>query len=302
MLTPAEEADHLKLAADIAGLEPPEVVLPESHQVVIHRMRFHYLDWGTKGRKPILLFHGAAQNAHAWDLICLMLRRNYYCIALDQRGHGDSEWEPAGDYSLESQTADVEGFIEKLKPHRPLLIGHSMGGIAAIGYALRHAAAMAGLVLIDVAAEVSNDGANRRTGATFNQRREFESVDEIMARAMASNPRRNAVLLRRNLMHNLRRLPNGKWIWKYDPNRDFAIDRAARARKILAGCHDISCPTLIMRGERSDILTEESAASFARALPHGRWIRIANAGHTIHADNPRGLLEALAPFLAEIGF
>ncbi|MGH7880568.1 MAG: alpha/beta fold hydrolase, partial [Candidatus Binataceae bacterium] len=64
----------------------------------------------------------------------------------------------------------------------------------------------------------------------------------------------------------------------------------------------ISCPTLILRGERSDVFTDANAAKFAASLPHGRWVKVADAGHTIQGDNPRGLLDALAPFIAEVGF
>jgi pimeloyl-ACP methyl ester carboxylesterase len=114
---------------------------------------------------------------------------------------------------------------------------------------------------------------------------------------------RNPALLRRSLLHNLRRLPNGRWTWKHDPNRmtpGFADERIERAKQILEEVHKISCPTLVMRGARSDVFTDENAEKFAKALPHGRWIKVENAGHTIQGDNPRGLLEVLHPFLKEI--
>jgi pimeloyl-ACP methyl ester carboxylesterase len=278
------------------------MILPESHHIVVHRMRLHYLDWGTLGRRPILFLHGGGLNAHTWDVVCLMLRREYHCLALDQRGHGDSEWEPTADYSFESQIRDIEGLIEKLKLQRPLLVGHSMGGFAAIGYAMRHASTMAGLALVDVGPELNMDG-GQRIRAFLSQDRELDSVDEFVERAMAFNPMRNPALLRRSLLHNLRRLPNGRWTWKHDPNRmsaGFADERIERAKQILEEIHKISCPTLVMRGARSDVFTDENAQKFAKALPHGRWIKVENAGHTIQGDNPRGLLEVLHPFLKEI--
>jgi len=115
---------------------------------------------------------------------------------------------------------------------------------------------------------------------------------------------RNPALLRRSLLHNLRQLPNGKWTWKHDPNRhspDFAVERDTRAKQILEQIHRISCPALVLRGARSDVFTDNNAASFANALPKGRWLRVPNAGHTIQGDNPRGVLEGLEPFLKEIG-
>ena len=300
MLSESEQIEHLKLTADFAGLELPELVLPESHHVVIHRIRLHYLDWGTKGQPPILFLHGGGLNAHTWDIVCLMLRRDYHCVALDQRGHGDSEWEPTADYSFESQIRDIEGFVERLKLEQPLLIGHSMGGFAAMGYAMRHAAKMAGLVLVDVGPELSMDGA-KRIREFVSQDRVLDSVDEFVQRAMAFNPMRNPALLRRSLLHNLRQLPNGKWTWKHDPNRhsgNFAVERDTRAKQIIDQIHRISCPTLVLRGARSDVFTDDNAEKFAKALPKGRWQRVPDAGHTIQGDNPRGLLAVLAPFAA----
>jgi esterase len=303
VLNESEQIEHLKLSADMAGLKLPDITLPESHHVVIHRMRFHYLDWGTKGRHPILFLHGGGLNAHTWDLVCLMLRENYHCLALDQRGHGDSEWEPTSDYSFDSQIRDIEGFVAKLSLHRPLVVGHSMGGFAAMGYAMKHAKTLAGLVLVDVGPELSMEG-GKRIRDFISQDRELDSVEAFVERAMAFNPMRNPALLRRSLLHNLRRLPNGRWTWKHDPKRmspDFAQERAERSKQILDEVHSISCPTLVLRGDRSDVFTDKNAEKFAKELPNGRWLRVANSGHTIQGDNPRGLLEALRPFLTEVG-
>jgi esterase len=234
----------------------------------------------------------------------LMLRHRYHCLALDQRGHGDSEWEPTADYRFDAQVADVEGFIEKLKLERPLLVGHSMGGFAAMGYAIRHAASMAGLVLVDIAPEISMQG-SLKIRDFIKMDREMDSVEDFVERALKFNPMRNRQLLRRSLLHNLRQLPNGRWAWKHDPNRmpqNFEHERDERKTMIMDNAQSIVCPTLVLRGSRSDVLTDESAKEFSESVPKGRWLRIENAGHTIQGDNPRALLDALDPFLKEIGF
>jgi esterase len=303
VLSTAEQIDHLKFSAKHAGLDLPAVELPESHHTVIGRMRLHYLDWGTKGCPPILLLHGGGLNAHTWDLVCLMLRDRYHCVALDQRGHGDSEWEPTADYRFDAQVDDLEGFIERLKLHRPLLVGHSMGGFAAMGYAIRHAATMAGLVLVDIAPETSMNG-SLKIRNFITQDRELDSVDDFVERALKFNPMRNRQLLRRSLLHNLRQLPNGKWTWKHDPKRipkNFQSEHLVRKTMIMESASAIVCPTLVLRGERSDVLSDDNAREFAASVPKGRWLRVENAGHTIQGDNPRALLDALEPFFAEIG-
>ncbi|MGH8013996.1 MAG: alpha/beta fold hydrolase [Candidatus Binataceae bacterium] len=303
MLNTSEQLEHLKLSADYAGLKIPQFILPESRQTIIGRMRFHYLDWGNRERQSLLFLHGGGLNAHTWDLVCLMLRDDYHCLALDQRGHGDSEWEPTADYRFDSQVRDIEGFVSELSLSRPLIIGHSMGGFAAMGYAVKHAKSMAGLVLVDVAPELNLEGAVR-IREFINQDRELESVEAFIERALKFNPRRNRELLRRSLLYNLRQLPNGKWTWKHDPNRigtNFEHDRVERAKLISNATARITCPTLVMRGEHSNVLTDESARAFAESLPAGSWVRIADAGHTIQGDNPRALLSALRPFLQKIG-
>ena len=299
-----EELAMFRTALEIAVLPPNAAALPDDHQTIVGAMRFHYLDWKGAGT-PILFLHGGGLTAHTWDCVAAMLRDRFRCVALDQRGHGDREGEPTSDYSHESQVGDVEGFIAKLQLAKPLVVAHSMGGFAALGYALKHASSLGGLVLVDVGPELNFSG-SKRIRDFISQDRVLDSVDDFVERAMAFNPKRNPTLLRRSLLHNLRQLPNGKWTWKHDPNRmsmtgDFMKERLARARQMLDDAHQITCPTLILRGERSDVFTDENASRFAAAIPHGRWVKVPNAGHTIQGDNPSGLLDALTPFFREIG-
>ena len=156
MLNDAEQIEHLELTARLSGLTLPETVLPESHHIVIHGMRFHYLDWGVSGSRPILFLHGGGLNAHTWDVVCLMLRRQYHCFALDQRGHGDSEWEPTSDYSHNSQVRDVAGFIDQLGLQRMVLPAR---GIRAIDKArMIHNAATPRIEVDPETYEVRDDG------------------------------------------------------------------------------------------------------------------------------------------------
>ncbi|HEY1798281.1 MAG TPA: hypothetical protein VGG57_19365, partial [Stellaceae bacterium] len=85
-LSPQEYREHLEATSVRAGFSFPGVVLPESHEFRLGEMRFHYLDWGNKSLPTIVFLHGGALNAHTWDLVCLALRDDYHCVALDQRG------------------------------------------------------------------------------------------------------------------------------------------------------------------------------------------------------------------------
>jgi hypothetical protein len=115
---------HLEMTASTAGVHLPEIVLPDSRHLLLGRMRFHYLDWGTAGRPPVVFLHGGGLNAHTWDVVCAALRREHHCVALDQRGHGESEWSPEMDYRIESHVADLEAFFDALAIGRLRARGH----------------------------------------------------------------------------------------------------------------------------------------------------------------------------------
>jgi esterase len=301
-LTEPELREHLTRAAVKAGLSFPELVLPETHDVVLRRMRFHYLDWGTAGRPPIVFLHGGGLNAHTWDLVCLGLRRERHCFALDQRGHGESEWSPVMDYRTESHVGDLEAFVDHLGLDRFVLVGMSLGGANALAWAGRHSQRLEGLVLVDIGPETRAAGAQKIAAFTSNQK-PMESLDEVIERAMAFNPRRDRELLRLSLRHNLRQTPKGQWMWKYDQRHRGQVDPGAAERRrdlLWDAVGKVECPTLVVRGAQSDVFHDEDAERLARALARGRWVRVEKAGHTVQGDNPAGLLIELRAFLAEL--
>ena len=301
-LSPEEFREHLKLSSATAGLKLPDLALPTAHHVILRGMRFHYLDWGTPGLPPALFLHGGGLNVHTWDLVCAALKTERHCLALDQRGHGDSEWSPVMDYGTETHAGDLEAFVDHLGLDRFVLVGMSLGGANALAWAGAHSRRLAALVLVDVGPEVRQAGV-RKIAAFTSEATPLDSVEEFVTRALAFNPRRDATLLRRSLLHNLRRMPDGKWMWKYDQrHRGRALDPAAaeRRRELLwSAVAKVSCPTLVVRGAESDVFHDEDAERLARALPDGRWVKVAGAGHTVQGDNPAGLLVALREFLGE---
>ncbi|MBI2912817.1 MAG: alpha/beta hydrolase [Chloroflexi bacterium] len=301
-LKAVDELEHLKLALELSGMQVPDVVLPERHDVILRRMRFSYVDWGASGLRPILFLHGGGLTCRSWDVVCLALRNGYRCLALDQRGHGDSEWSPTMDYSWRAHLGDIEAFADLLGLERFILVGMSMGGINSIAYAGCHSDRLAGLVLVDVGPDVRFAGGRRIRDFVANTA-EVESVDEFVERALAFNPLRDRRLLRRSLLYNLRQLPNGKWMRKNDVRHFHQMNEeelVAHARELWPEVERITCPTLVVRGALSDVFLDEDAEKLAGTLPDGRWVTVAGAGHTVQGDNPRGLLEAMRAFFQEI--
>lgn len=298
-LSAEEYQDHLKSTAVRAGFSFDEVVLPSEKTVRISGLRFRYLDWGTQGLRPILFLHGGALTAHTWDLCCLALRGEFHCIALDQRGHGDSDWAPDADYSIAAQREDVKGFVDKLGLDRFVLVGMSMGAINALAFAIHYPERLSHLVLIDAGPEVRRPGSSRIRDFV-NGSAKPEKLDEIIERALAFNPRRDPTVLRRSLMHNLRRGPDGSWSWKYDRRRFQQMDRDAHAAErhgLADGLAKVTCPTLVVRGAESDVFHDEDAEHLAKRLSDGRYVTIQGAGHTVQGDNPKDLAAALREFL-----
>ncbi len=303
-LSPEEFRTHLELSAATAGVPLPDLTLPDQHHLVLGRMRVHYLDWGTAGRPPVVFLHGGGLNAHTWDLVCASLRRERHCLALDQRGHGESEWSPEMDYSIESHAGDLDAFFGALELRRFVLVGMSLGGVNALAWAGTHSRRLAGLVLVDVGPEIRADGA-RKIAAFTSDATPLDSVEHYVERALAFNPRRNRELLRRSLLHNLRRMPDGRFMWKYDQrHRGKAPDPAAYARRrdlLWSAVDAVECPTLVVRGAQSDVFHDEDAERLTGRLRRGRWVKIEGAGHTVQGDNPAGLLVTLREFLDATG-
>jgi esterase len=301
-LSPEEFREHLKLSSATAGLKLPDLTLPEAHHVILRGMRFHYLDWGTRGLPPVLFLHGGGLNVHTWDLVCAALKPERHCLALDQRGHGDSEWSPVMDYATESHAADLDAFVDHLGLERFVLVGMSLGGANALAWAGTHSRRLAGLVLVDVGPETRAAG-RAKIQAFTSEATPLDSVEDFVNRALAFNPRRDATLLRRSLLHNLRQMPDGKWMWKYDQRHRGRLDPAANERRrelLWSAVARVKCPTLVVRGAESDVFHDEDADKLSRALPDGRWVKVEKAGHTVQGDNPAGLLVPLRAFLNEV--
>jgi pimeloyl-ACP methyl ester carboxylesterase len=258
----ADDVRHLKLALELSGIDVP-VCLPNSHHVVLGDMRLHYLDWGTRGRRPILFLHGGALTAHTWDVVCLAVRADFHCFALDQRGHGDSEWSPIMDYAPEAHVRDIERLVDLLRLENFVLVGQSLGGLNAFSYAQRHASRLAALVVIDTGPQIQIAGA-QRIGDFVSATVALDSIDEFVERAVAFNPQRDRRLLRRSILHNVRQLPNGKWVRKNDTRHWPEVDTRELTRRALERFSDpsgVTCPTLVVRGANSDLFPDEGAAA-----------------------------------------
>jgi len=294
-LTGTEEFASLLQSADELGVTHADTVRYVSRNTVVRGQRFHFSEWGVPGRPQLLLLHGGNQSAHSWDLVSLHLADRFHVFALDQRGHGDSEWSRELDYSLDAMVADAEAFAASVGLDRPVVVGHSMGGRVTLTLALRRPDLARALVVVDVGPEVSEAGA--RTILDFVARNlEFDDLDQFVDNVVRYDPFRSREHITRTLRYNLLQRADGRWISKVDHRRIPHPNRALTLDDVRA----IEVPVLVVRGAESNILEADAAVRFADALPSGRLVTVDRTGHNVHSGNTTGFLAAVAPFLEAV--
>jgi pimeloyl-ACP methyl ester carboxylesterase len=247
------------------------------------------------------MLHGVTGHARTWDDEARALAARYRVLALDQRGHGDSDPPPDGDYTTAALAGDLAGFVEALSLRRTTLIALSLGGRVAIAYAARHPGRVERLVVVDIGPDVAAAGRTRVATSMAATPERFATLDDVVSYMRAANPRYRDALLRERARHAVRPLTGGGFTWKYDRGLRDAV-RAGR-------WHDpidlwplwasIACPTLVVRGAESDILSPELAKRMVEALPHARLVDVPDAGHTVPGDQPEAFMAAVQTFLDE---
>ena len=304
MVNDLRETDrqYLRALATHLGADSQDVEPPVERRIELDQISLRYLDWGPPDAPPLVLLHGGGQSARTWDACCLTLARRYRCLALDQRGHGDSGWSPQADYGFDHHAADIAGFITALGLRAPLLVGMSMGGINGIATATRDDVRLRGLVTVDVGPDLQFDAVDRllRGLAAY---RDFDSPAQAASRMSALGARRNPVLLEATLRHNLRQRGDGRWTWKYDPQTLFNLTTAEildPRQALWPRLPAIRCPVLVVRGADSAIFSPADAKKLTSALPDGRCVTVPAARHSVQTDNPGGLAVVIMSFDAAL--
>jgi len=274
---------------------------PRDRSVAVNGIDLHYLDWGDAGAPPIVLLHGITGHARTWDRLAAALAPRWRVLAVDQRGHGDSAAAPDGDYGVTAMAIDLAAFADELGLGRFALLGLSMGGRVAMVYAGSHADRLERLVIVDIGPEIHPEGLERvramMAGAPERLASETQAIDYIRR----ANPRYDEVELRHRVVHGLKRAPDGGLTWKYDKALRDTMRSGGRRDTIdlWAALDRITCPTLIVRGSASDILSPDIAKRMLEALPDGRLVEIEGAGHTVPGDKPEAFAQAVRAFIEE---
>lgn len=265
-------------------------------------LNFHLTEWGSESARPIVMLHGIRGFAETFAGVAQALQPDFRVIAYDQRGRGDSAWDPARNYYTDTYVADLEAVVSALGLQRFDLLGHSMGGINAIVYAARHPDRVRRLVIEDAGpgAFEASDGATRIRKEFETTPHRFDSWEAAGDFMRALRPTVTEEARQQRLHSMLKPLPDGGFTWRYDHAGIAAIrlhPDPARAVDLAAHVQAIASETLVLRGGRSDYLQPHLAERMRALNPRITTVEIPDAGHYIHDDQPALFAQEVSAFL-----
>ena len=249
----------------------------------------------------VILAHGGGQTRHSWrDSSARLSAAGYEVISFDLRGHGDSEWSKAGDYSLEDMARDMIALIRRHGASRPVaLVGASLGGMISLIAATTPGVKVGAVALVDVAPKIEPEGAARIRGFMLAHANGFASLDEA-AEAVAAYRGKRPSGGPASLSKNLRKHDDGRWYWHWDPAfMSNKADRASTRRDVLDRAASAwRGPLLLVRGLQSDVVSDDSVQELLKIAPQTESVNVAESGHMVVSDRNDAFLDAVSKFLA----
>ncbi len=292
---------------------PPRHDVPKGGRsgfAVVDGRQVHYLTWGRPSAPPVLCLHGGGQTAYMFEELGSALRDRYWVVAPDLPGHGDSDIVEGVAVAHAAYAESLEPFLDEFGIGRAALVGASLGGMTSIAYADLHPESVACISLIDVGHKLEPEGV-RKIIDFMTAHESFGSLEEAAEAIADYLPQRRAPRVE-SLTRNLRRRDDGRWEWKHAVGRRMRERQesgeetghpADRLDELMAGIDEaaarLTCPVLVLRGERSDVLSDEGAQEVASLIPQARVEVVERAGHLAAGDNPRSTVARVEAFLTE---
>lgn len=283
---------------------------PVSRTFISQRLRLHYLDWGNPEKPPLLLVHGGRDHAHNWDWTAQALRHDWHVIALDHRGHGDSEWVSDGNYSAGDMVYDVAQLVHQLDLAPVTIVAHSMGAQVCLRYAgiypemVRKLVAIEGLgpspaVLAELLAtpyrERVREWIEKKRASAGRIPRRYPTIADALARMREENTYLTAAQAEHLTIHGVNRNEDGTFSWKFDPHlNNWPVETGYEELKSV--WEAITCPTLLLYGADSWASNPEKDGRIAW-FKTAQVIEFENAGHWLHHDQFDRFIATLKDFL-----
>jgi pimeloyl-ACP methyl ester carboxylesterase len=258
--------------------------------------------WGPADGPVVLLQHGGGQTRHAWRRTGVALAAaGYRAVAFDTRGHGDSDWDAAGQYEQDSMVADLQSVVSALGAKAPVLVGASMGGSISLRAAGEELVAASALVLVDIAPRIERVGVARINAFMKARPQGFDSLDEVSQAIQAYRGQHRTGNDMTGLSKNVRIDANGKYQWHWDPRFFSRTSDGNRHTARLEQCaRALTIPTLLVKGGRSDILSDAGVQAFRSLCPHAEFVEIAATGHMVAGDRNDAFSDAVVQFLKRV--
>jgi len=260
-------------------------------------LRLHYEAWPADGPAVVCL-HGTSLTGRVWGWLAKYLTPDFSVIGLDQRGHGDSDVPALGQYTVDYYGADLAGFADALALKKFSIVGSSLGSRVGLHYAAAHPDRVEKMVFLDLSFEMPRHASDKMIEAHITRPRTFADMNEALAfsKTLPQRLRFSETMHLETLAGDLAPNASGRLEWRY--NRDVAIETlSVAARDMWDEVRRVKCPTLILRGELSDVLTSETSERLPKEFGNGRVLTIPAAGHSIWGDNPAATAAAIATFL-----
>jgi pimeloyl-ACP methyl ester carboxylesterase len=259
---------------------------------------------GDASAPAVILMHGGGQTRHSWGgAMRELVRRGYHVINLDARGHGNSAWAPDGDYSSTTQARDLERVVATLAA-KPALVGASMGGATGIMLAgTREPSPVAALILVDIVPRLNEAGAENIRAFMRSHSNGFATVDEAAEAVRVYNPHRPPPKDHSGLMKNLRLRADGRLHWHWDPRlitSPDGVEPPLPLDELMNAANHVRCPTLLVRGMKSDIVDDEGVEDLRRRIPKLEVAKIGGAGHMVAGDKNDEFNAAVLEFLGRV--
>ncbi len=261
---------------------------------------------GEPGNQGIVFLHGGGQTRHSWGRSAEALAAaGFQTLALDHRGHGESDWVADGDYDLNRFAADL-GCVAATFSSPPILVGASLGGLAAMVLeGIQAPGSCSALVLVDVIPDMDRDGVQRIKEFMSDRIVEgFASLEEAAESVAAYNPHRTKPVSTDGLQKNLRLGDDGRWRWHWDPafmNRAFQPEEQPSefqaVEELHAAVESIKVPMQLVRGQLSDIVKAEDAQVFIERFPHIAYVDVTDASHMVAGDKNDVFTKAVVDFI-----
>jgi len=263
--------------------------------------------YGDPAAPAVLLLHGGGQTRHSWGGTAKVLAAaGLYAVSADLRGHGESDWDPTGDYSMSVMRSDAEAWCTALQT--PALVGASMGGITGMWMEGTRAEeglppAARALVLVDIAHRSEAAGIQRIVDFMTGRPEGFESLDDAATAVAEYMPHRPRPANTDGLARNLRLGEDGRYRWHWDPafmTEDRRPRTSDRVDIFVEHARRLTLPVLLVRGRMSDVVSEATAQEFLRIVPHAEYVDVRDAHHMVAGDRNDAFTAPVVSFLQRL--